>query len=159
HIVEDLGGVPALAACLPEPCVARALHSSRDDLDRELDDVTIWEHAARTSRRFGGVPGDYLSLHAFMDSAKQEVPDWRHRRLTHPAFGPYLAASVFGRTFLRASDGVEVPTRPLAEGHITDDLGRIPTLAECLHDVPLLPWICRRALPLSKVYGTEERGR
>jgi len=159
HIVEDLGGVPSLAACLPEPCVPPGLRHSRDDLARELDDAMLGEHAARTARRFGGAPDDYLPLHAFMDSAKQELPDWRHRLLTHHALGPYLAASVLGRTFRRSSDGVEVPTRPLAEGHILADLGRIPTLAECLHQVPLLPWVCRSASPLSKRYGSDSKGR
>ncbi len=155
HIVEDLGCTPTLADCLPEDCVPPCLHARDEDLARELDDASVAEHAERTARRFGGRPGDYLEVHTFLDSAKREVPDWRHRLPTHHTLGPYLAAAVFGTTLRRASDGVEVPTRPLAEGHIIDDLGRIPTLAECLRKVQLWPWMCQRALPLSRLYGRE----
>jgi hypothetical protein len=156
HIVEDLGCVPTLADCLPESCVPQSLHLRGEDIARELDESSVAAHAERTARRFGGRPGDYLELHAFLDSAKRELPDWRHRLPTHHALGPYLAAAVFGTTLRRASDGVEVPTRPLAEGHIIDDLGRIPTLAECFRHVQLWPWMCRRTLPLSRLYRSED---
>jgi hypothetical protein len=152
HIVEDLGEVRPLAACLPEHCVPLWLLGQ--DLAGELDPMTIQAHAVRSARTFGGVPDDYMAVHELLDSAATEVPDWRHRVPTHNAFGPYLAAAVLGRT-LQRSDGREVPVRSVAEVHILSDLGRIPTLAECLECVPLARWMCARALTLSRRYGRD----
>ena len=151
HIWEDLGEVPTLAACFPISTVPAWLAGC--EMAEELHEVTLQRHADRSSWAFGGVPSDYLALHRLVDSPAAELPDWRHRLPTHHAFGPFLIAAVLGPTIARASDGREVPVRTIVEAHILADLGRIPSMAECLQSVPLEGWMCRRAQPLSRRYG------
>jgi hypothetical protein len=60
---------------------------------------------------------------------------------------------------MRASDGVAVPTRPVAEVYVLRIFrGRIPTAANLLEKVPPQPWMGARARPLSKELGTSRNG-
>lgn len=107
-------------------------------------------HAKSSARRFGGVPEDYLALHEFMDHTKLHFADARHRLVLHNSWGMGIAEQIFGATIVRPSDGKEIPLRPVLEQHILEDLGRIPTLEQCLSQVTLEPWMYRNAEPLSK---------
>ena len=75
-----------------------------------------------------------------MDHTKQNLPDVRHRMLLHNSWGIYLAEKVFG-TFLLNSNGAEVSVRDVAEQHVMDDLGFIPTLERCFKGLPLDKWM------------------
>jgi hypothetical protein len=90
-----------------------------------------WYHAVLAARRFGGTPEDYLEIETWMDFTKSHTPDCRHRLLLHNAWGVFLAERILGATLIRASDDKVIPLRPLLEDHITQDFGRIPTLAVC----------------------------
>jgi hypothetical protein len=90
-----------------------------------------WYHALLAARRYGGTPEDYLEVETWMDFTKSHMPDCRHRLLLHNAWGVFLAERILGATMTRASDGKILPLRPLLEDHITQDFGRIPTLAVC----------------------------
>ena len=90
-----------------------------------------WYHAVLAARRYGGTPEDYLEVETWMDFTKSHTPDCRHRLLLHNAWGVFLAERILGATLTRASDGKILPLRPLLEDHITQDFGRIPTLAAC----------------------------
>ena len=107
-------------------------------------------HAKSSARRFGGTWQDYMPLHEWMDHTKAHIGDNRHRLLLHNTWGIFLLETVFGRLWYRASDGVSIPTRPILEQHVLEDLGFIPSLKECFASVPVEPWTFNRARPLSQ---------
>jgi len=88
-----------------------------------------WHHAESSARRFGGKPEDYLPVHDWQDGSKLILADFRHRPLRHHAEGCFAAEALLGRT-LRNSAGALVPVRLVAERHIVEDLGRIPSFAD-----------------------------
>lgn len=97
-------------------------------------------HAKNSVKRHGGVLEDYLAVHEFIDSSKIAVPDMRHRSMLHSAWGAYLVERVFG-TLLTNSEGKKISTRDLAEEHIIEDLGFIPTMQDYLQHMTLEPWM------------------
>jgi hypothetical protein len=97
-------------------------------------------HALSSARRFGGKPDDYLAIHDWFDSTKAALPDIRHRVILHNAFGCFLAEQVFGHTLVN-SDGKTVHVRDVAEQHVIEDLGFIPTIERCLEKLPIEPWM------------------
>lgn len=97
-------------------------------------------HAKNSVRRFGGKPEDYQPIHDFIDSTKAAVPDMRHRAILHSAFGIFIVEKVFGVTF-KNSDGATISTRDVAEEHVIEDLGRIPTMQDYLDHMELAPWM------------------
>ncbi len=58
----------------------------------------------------------------------------------HSAFGCFLVEKVFGIN-LTNSEGRKVSTRDLAEEHIIEDLGFIPTLEHWLRNMTEQPWM------------------
>jgi hypothetical protein len=99
-----------------------------------------WVHAAASARRWGGVPDDYIAIHEKMDSTKMAHAEVTHRAVFHSAFGIYLLEEIFGRT-LTNSAGREVHVRDIAEQHVLEDLGFIPSLSDWLREVPVQPWM------------------
>lgn len=97
-------------------------------------------HAKISAKRFGGTPDDYIAIHDFIDSSKACIPDIRHRALLHSAFGCFLVEKVFGHT-LQNAEGKEVSTRDVAEYHIQEDLGFIPTVEDWLKELPIQLWM------------------
>jgi hypothetical protein len=97
-------------------------------------------HAKNSVNKHGGVLEDYLAIHDFIDSSKIAVPDMRHRAMLHSAWGVYLVERVFG-TLIVNSDGKKVSTRDIAEEHVIDDLGFIPTMQDYLQHMTLEPWM------------------
>lgn len=98
-----------------------------------------WLHARLSARRFGGEPSDYIKVHDFIDSSKAHFPDVRHRALLHSSFGIYLCEQMFGHNITTAS-GRQVSTRDIAEQHVIEDLGRIPTVQDYLQHLSLEKW-------------------
>lgn len=94
-------------------------------------------HARISAKKHGGAPEDYQALHDFLDSSKACLGDVRHRALLHSTFGIFIAEQVFGTTL--GSTGV--PTRLLAEEHVLDDLGFIPTVEHWLGEMPVQVWM------------------
>ncbi|AVH85067.1 hypothetical protein RsoM2USA_139 [Ralstonia phage RsoM2USA] len=97
-------------------------------------------HAKISVKKFGGKAEDYIAIHDFIDSSKSCVPDIRHRTILHSAFGCYLVEKVFGH-FITNSDGKEVSTRDVAEEHIMEDLGFLPTMQDYLQHMTIEPWM------------------
>jgi hypothetical protein len=106
-------------------------------------------HARISAKKFGGIPEDYIEIHDWFDSTKAHIPDARHRLVLHNAYGIFLCEQVFGEivqmpngTFKRApyitiSTDKKVSVRDIAEQHVIDDLGCIPTLAACFDQAEL----------------------
>lgn len=97
-------------------------------------------HARASAKRHGGKPEDYMAIHDFMDSSKSAVADVRHRCILHSAFGVYIAERVFGNTIVN-SDGREVSVRDIAEDHVIEDLGYIPSLDKWLSAMEIQEWM------------------
>jgi uncharacterized protein YueI len=87
-------------------------------------------HAKNSAKKFGGIPDDYLKIHQYLDISKTLLPDNRHRLFLHNTLGILLTINQFG-DYIENSEGVSVPVRYIAESHIIEDLGRIPTIEEC----------------------------
>lgn len=97
-------------------------------------------HSKNSVTRFGGKVEDYQAIHDFIDHSKAHFADMRHRALLHSSFGIYLCEQVFGITF-RNSSNKEVSVRDVAERHVIEDLGRIPTVHDYLSNMTLQPWM------------------
>jgi hypothetical protein len=97
-------------------------------------------HARASVDRFGGRPEDYLAIHEKMDSAKMAHAEVTARSVFHSAFGIFLIEELFGRTLVNA-DGNEVFVRDVAEQHVLEDLGFIPSLSDWLSEMPSKPWM------------------
>ena len=97
-------------------------------------------HAERSARKWGGSADDYLPLHQWFDATKGHLADNRHRMLLHNSFGILLAEQVFGLA-LSNSSGRRVFVRDLATQHVLEDLGFVPSVSQCLEELPLSPWM------------------
>lgn len=118
-----------------------------------------WIHAKSSARKFGGEPEDYLEIHQFMDSTKAALADVRHRAILHNSFGCFLAERVFG-VVLTNSEGKEFSPRDVAEQHVVEDMGCIPTIEQWLEEVTVQEWMgpkrARKFIPFSKEINNEE---
>ena len=97
-------------------------------------------HAKNSVKKFGGQINNYLEIHNWFDQTKAHVADMRHRLFLHNSFGCFLAEQVFG-TYIINSEGGKVQVRDIAEQHILEDMGRIPSLQDCLEKVPFHSWL------------------
>jgi hypothetical protein len=97
-------------------------------------------HGKISVKRFGGKPEDYLAIHDFIDSSKAHLPDMRHRAILHSSFGIYITEKVFGTNIIN-SDGKTVSVRDIAEQHVIDDMGTIPTVQDYLQGMPMYEWL------------------
>lgn len=97
-------------------------------------------HALSSAKKFGGQPEDYLAIHDEMDSTKATHASMRHRVIFHSSYGIYLVEKIFGHT-LTNSDGKMVCVRDVAEQHVMEDLGHIPSLDKWLEEMELKPWM------------------
>lgn len=97
-------------------------------------------HAKNSVKKHGGIEEDYQEIHDFIDSSKAVVPDMRHRSMLHSAWGIFIVERVFGTTFINSA-GKKVSTRDIAEEHVIEDLGFIPTMQDYLQHMTLEPWM------------------
>ena len=111
-------------------------------------------HAERSAKKWGGTPADFLKIHMWFDATKAAIPDNRHRMLLHHSFGILLAEQVFGPA-IPLDNGRRVFVRDIGAQHVLDDLGFIPTPAQCLADLPLVPWMAGAAKLAAGIPPTE----
>jgi len=81
--------------------------------------------------------------------AIERIPGWLRRllKLEVPATTPVT---------LRVSSGREIPIRLIAEQHVTEDCGFIPTLPDYLGGMPKKLWMARGAARLSSILDRGE---
>ncbi|MEU9258997.1 hypothetical protein AB0D68_10985 [Streptomyces sp. NPDC048212] len=117
--------------------------------------MNSWNHAQSAAKKWGGSPEDYLPIEEYIDASKKVLGDVRHRSLLHHTFGVWVVQDVFGSTIsVTKSSGrvVQVPTRLIAERHIIEDLGWLPSPADYLKNTPVEKWMSgsqRKEVPLS----------
>jgi hypothetical protein len=97
-------------------------------------------HGRIHAKKYGGKSEDYADIDDFIDSSKCAVPDVRHRAILHSAFGCFIVERMFGRTRFN-SDGKEYSPRDVAEDHILQDLGFLPTMEQYLNNMTIQPWM------------------
>ncbi|UIF90928.1 hypothetical protein [Cupriavidus sp. UYPR2.512] len=97
-------------------------------------------HAQISVKTHGGKIEDYLPIHEFIDHSKSSVADVRHRAMLHSAWGIYLVGQVFGE-IMTNSDGKKLSVRDIAEEHVLQDLGFIPTMQDWLSKMPIEGWM------------------
>jgi hypothetical protein len=107
-------------------------------------------HGKVSTRKWGGKPEDYQEIHDFLDSSKAAFPDMRHRAILHSSFGIYICEKVFGIN-IENSDGKLISVRDIAEQHVIDDMGRIPTVQDYLTDMPMYSWLGGRKSTKTKL--------
>lgn len=120
--------------------------------------MNSWYHAQSAARKWGGTPEDFLPIEEFIDSSKQIIGDVRHRSLYHHTAGCFLAERIFGKT-ITVGRGIAVPVRLIAERHILEDLGWLPSPADYLQGMPIKPWMSgaqRKEVPLSTLLGDQK---
>ncbi|MBM4707886.1 hypothetical protein GS982_01580 [Rhodococcus hoagii] len=111
-----------------------------------------WVHAQTSARHFGGEPDDYIKIHEWIDSFKNVVGDVTHRQYLHNTSGPWMAQEVFGRTITNSA-GKKILVREIAENHITEDLGWIPSPADWSRCLTCKTWMGGKR---NKFLGREE---
>ncbi|MFA5950383.1 MAG: hypothetical protein WC807_08880 [Hyphomicrobium sp.] len=99
-------------------------------------------HAVSSAKLFGGTAEDYLPIHNWFDATKESFADFRHRALRHHAEGIFEAERVFGITITNSA-GKQVPVRYVAEQHVMEDCGRIPSVADWLSRIQPETWMSR----------------
>lgn len=97
-------------------------------------------HSISSARQWGGEPDEYMHLHLFFDQSKAAMCHFTHRALLHHSMGIDLCIKVFGPT-LTLSTGRVIPTRWVAEQHVREDLGRIPTMQDWFSNLRAQPWM------------------
>lgn len=121
-----------------------------------------WFHAQSAARKWGGDAKSYHELERFIDCSKEgSVGDVRHRALLHHTEGIGVCMEVFGPTLdiPRTHGTLKVPVRQIAERHILEDIGWLPTHADWIRGLAINPWMSgaqRKMLPLSHILGTGE---
>lgn len=83
-------------------------------------------HALSSAKKFGGEASDYQYIHNWFDETKQYFGDARHRALRHHTAGIFWCEEAFGLCMTN-SDGKIVPVRLIAEQHVMEDMGFLPT--------------------------------
>lgn len=99
-----------------------------------------YHHAISSAKKHGGIYEDYIKIHSWFDETKAHFPDMRHRALRHHSEGIFWCEDVFGYTIIN-SDGKRVPVRSIAEQHIIEDIGFIPTIADYLKEMNQAGWM------------------
>lgn len=100
-----------------------------------------YEHALCSVKKWDGKPEEYLPIHDFLDSSKAHFPDMRHRAVLHSSFGIYLAERVFGTNIWTSGPRGFISVRDIAERHVLEDMGRIPTVQDYLAGMPMYDWL------------------
>lgn len=103
-----------------------------------------YHHAQSSARKWGGDAEDYLKIHELIDGSKRSFGDVRHRALLHNTWGVWICQEVFGPMLvIERKEGGEkrVPVREIAERHIEEDLGFIPSPGDWLQHMDIVTWM------------------
>lgn len=85
-----------------------------------------YHHALSSAKKHGGEPSDYQYIHDWFDETKQFFGDARHRALRHHTAGIFWCEEAFGVCMTNRA-GKVIPVRVIAEQHIMEDMGFLPT--------------------------------
>ena len=97
-------------------------------------------HARNSARKFGGKHTDYLFIHDLIDDPKAHHASMKFRIIFHSSYGIFLVEKILGHEFINSDDRV-VSVRAVAEQHVLEDLGFIPSLDDYLREMLEQPWM------------------
>jgi hypothetical protein len=100
--------------------------------------MSPYHHAISSAKKFGGIPDDYALIHNWFDETKAHTGDWTHRALRHHSWGIEQCIVEFGHCVV-TSEGKEIPTKLVAEQHVIEDCGFIPTVKDYLQELHQCP--------------------
>jgi hypothetical protein len=108
--------------------------------------MTPWKHAESSASKYGGTPEEYISIHDWFDETKQYTGDFTHRALRHHAAGIQWCIDRFGHT-IELKNGKRVAVKLIAEQHVVEDCGFVPTVADWLGSIKESPadWMLKVA--------------
>lgn len=104
------------------------------------------EHAKIHARKYGGKPEDYVDIDDLLDSSKAAHGTMNHRAIYHHTVGAFLVERIFGHERINSDDKPYSP-RQVAEDHIIQDLGWLPTPDHYLRHMETQAWFGN---PISK---------
>lgn len=111
-------------------------------------------HAQSSVSKWGGNVDDYLPIHNWFDYTKAFHPDFRHRALRHHSLGIQECMNEFG-DYIVLENGKKVPVKLIAEQHVKEDCGFIPSVSDWLINMTSLEWMAK-ANNLSKIYENKK---
>lgn len=103
-----------------------------------------YHHSISSVNKWGGNVDDYIAIHSWFDESKAWHGDYRHRAMRHHTQGIFDCEHRFGTT-ITLSTGRVIPTRWVAEQHVVEDLGYMPTVSDWLKHLSAedAPWMHR----------------
>lgn len=101
-----------------------------------------YHHSLSSVKKWGGEVNDYIKIHNWFDQSKEMFADFRHRALRHHSEGIYQCEREFG-ICIKLSNGKQIPTRWIGEQHVTEDLGRIPSIQDWFENITPKSWMRR----------------
>ena len=104
--------------------------------------ANCYYHALSSFKKWGVKTEDYQPIHDWFDESKKISADFRHRALRHHAEGCFAAEKEFGVTITN-SDGKKLPVRLIAEKHIVEDLGFIPSFSDWIKYIRPTEWMMK----------------
>ena len=102
--------------------------------------MKAFNHCKSSVKYFGGLEEDYHDIHAWFDESKNHYADIRHRALRHHTQGVVECEKKFG-IYIINSKNKKVPVKSIAEQHIREDLGFIPTVQDWLKEMRPKLWM------------------
>lgn len=99
-------------------------------------------HAKNSVKKWKGNIDDYLDIHTWFDESKAYFADYRHRALRHHAQGIFECEEKFGY-YITNSDNIKVAVRDIAEQHVIEDLGCIPSIQDWYSNIQHKDWMTR----------------
>ena len=102
--------------------------------------IKAFNHCKSSVKYFGGDELDYHDIHAWFDESKGHYADIRHRALRHHTQGVIECEKVFG-IYITNSDNKKVPVKSIAEQHIREDLGFIPSIQDWFREIKPKAWM------------------
>jgi hypothetical protein len=99
--------------------------------------VNSWGHAKSSANEWGGDPKLYHPIHLKIDSSKRGMGDIRHRAMYHHTEGTFMMEEHFG-PYLQVGNR-QVPVRDIAERHIREDMGFLPTFEWWMNHMQIDP--------------------
>lgn len=114
--------------------------------------MSPYYHAVSTANKYGGGPMDYIEIHNWLDETKAYTGDFRHRALRHHSAGVEWAIERFNHV-VENSEGRMVPVKVIAEQHIMEDCGFIPTPQDYLKHINPPDWMLKVKMKSKQLEG------
>ena len=108
-------------------------------------------HSKSSVKKWGGKVDDYILIHSWFDDSKRGYAFVTHRAMRHHSEGIGWCIDTFGKyiTIEHKDKTRQIPVRYIAEQHVLEDCGFIPTMKDWLQHMAPPDWM-RKVGELSK---------